>query len=151
LNHSNAPAPNERPSALPAALGLALAALLILGLGLWTATRRKTDPGSPSVTVIQPARDTVVSHQLTLRFSSSLPLSLQPTGWGAGRYHLHALVNGQERMAAAADIRTLSDSTYEWQLADLPDSARIQLVWALPNHRRLTQGASRLIRVHVRP
>ena len=149
MSHPAGTAPSGRPSALPAAIGVALAALAILGLGLWTASR--PDTAHPTVTLISPAQDTSVSGELALRFRSSRPLVLQPTGWGTGRYHLHVLVNGQERMPGPNDIRALDSDLYQWRLTDLPDSARVQLVWALPNHQRLAEGASHTVRVNSRP
>jgi hypothetical protein len=100
------------------------------------------------VSLLSPGSDTTTNGSIRLHFQTTRPLVLQPTGWGAGRFHLHALVNGMERMPAAADIVALPDGGYQWLLSDLPDSARVQLVWALPSHQRLTEGASalRLIR-----
>jgi hypothetical protein len=142
-----------RPPLLPAIVGITLAALLFLTLGLWTAARRNSTGPRPIVTILAPATDTVThGGALSLYFQSTVQLRLQPAGWGSGRYHLHALVNGQERMPAAADITSTRDGSYLWRLTDLPDSAAIQLVWALPNHVRLPDGASRIILIrHARP
>ncbi len=142
--------PEARPSVLPAVIGLFLAGLLILALGFWTATRKNQDPPIPTVTLVRPSADTTVDGALTLEFRTGRKLSLQPAGWGSGRYHLHALVNGSERMPAPADIRSMGGDRYSWVLSALPDSAQIQLVWALPNHQRRSEGASRAIQVSRR-
>ena len=138
----------SRPSPLPAIIGISLAGALILVLGFWVSRRQPADDRQPEVHLISPGSDTTTDGSLRLQFQTTRPLELQPTGWGAGRFHLHALVNGVERMPAARDILALPGGDYQWLLPDLPDSAQVQLVWALPTHQRLTEGASatRLIR-----
>ena len=140
----------SRPSLTPAVIGIALAGALILVLGFWTA-RRPVRVGHPQVDLLQPGRDTTVSGPLTLVFRSSQRLAMLPTGWGTGRHHVHVLANGVELMPAAADIRPLGNDRYAWVLAGLPDSAQLQLVWALPNHTRQAAGASRSVLVRTQP
>ena len=138
----------NRPSPLPAVIGIGLAGALILVLGFWVSRRQPADDRQPEVSLLSPGSDTTTDGSVRLQFQTTRPLVLQPTGWGAGRFHLHALVNGVERMPAASDIQPLPGGDYQWLLSDLPDSAQVQLVWALPSHQRLTEGASalRLIR-----
>ena len=145
---SVSPPSGNRPSLLPAIIGISLAGALILVLGFWVSGRPPADDGQPEVRLLSPGSDTTTDGAVLLQFQTTRSLALQPTGWGAGRYHLHAMVNGVERMPAAADIQALHDGGYQWLLSDLPDSAQVQLVWALPSHQRLTDGASalRLIR-----
>ena len=132
----------NRPSLLPAIIGISLAGALILVLGFWVSRRQPADDRQPEVHLLSPGSDTTTNGSVRLQFQTTRPLALQPTGWGAGRFHLHALVNGVERMPAAADIQSLPGGDYQWLLSDLPDSAQVQLVWALPSHQRLTEGAS---------
>jgi hypothetical protein len=136
------PLANQRPSLLPAVIGIGLAGVLILVLGFWVAQRPTAAGQQPEVRIISPAGDTTTDGTVTVRFSTSRPLELLPTGWGAGRYHLHALVNGIERMPAAHDIRPSPAGDYLWTLSDLPDSTELQLVWALPSHQQTGAGAS---------
>ena len=138
----------SRPSLLPAVIGLVLAGALILVLGFWTASRPER-ADHPTVDLLQPARDTTVTGPLTLVFRTSQRLNMEPTGWGTGRHHIHVLANGIELMPAAADIRPVGNDRYEWVLTSLPDSVQLQLVWALPNHSRLTAGSSRSVLVRT--
>jgi hypothetical protein len=148
----NSPVSNSRrPSLVPAVIGFAIAGVLILTLGFWTASRRISTRETPLITVLQPAQDTVISGDLTLRFASTIELAIQPAGWGSGRFHIHALVNGAERMPAPVDIQVVGDREYVWTLSALPASAEVQLVWALPDHRRTASGASGAILVRTRP
>ena len=126
------PPAGNRPSLLP----------LILVLGFWVSRRPPADDRQPEVRLLSPGADTTSDGSVRLQFQTTRPLELQPTGWGTGRFHLHALVNGVERMPAASDIQALPGGDYQWLLSDLPDSAQVQLVWALPSHQRLPQGAS---------
>jgi hypothetical protein len=121
----------------------------VLVLGFWTA-KRPDRADHPQVDLLHPAGDTTVTGPLTLVFWTSQPLSMQPTGWGTGRHHVHVLANGVELMPAADDIRPLGNDRYAWVLANLPDSAQLQLVWALPNHTRLVEGSSRSVLVRTR-
>ena len=142
--------PANRPSVVPAIIGIGLAALLMLALGLWVSQRAPAENRQPEVRIISPTGDTSTAGSVALVFETTRPLELLPTGWGVGRYHLHAMVNDVERMPAARDVQPLSESQYRWVLFNLPDSARVQLVWATPSHQRLTEGASAqpLIRRH---
>ncbi|MEX2281705.1 MAG: hypothetical protein WEE89_04360 [Gemmatimonadota bacterium] len=141
MNPGDSPA-DQRPSLLPVIIGIGLAGALILGLGFWVARRPAAAGQQPEVRIISPAGDTTTDGSVTLRFATSRPLELVPTGWGAGRYHLHAMVNGVERMPAASAIRPLSAGDYQWTLSELPDSAEVQLVWALPTHQQTGAGSS---------
>lgn len=138
---------SQRPSIVPAVIGFGLGGLLILVVGLWTASRRAVPAVVPRITLLQPSRDTTISGDLILRFTSTLTLSQQTAGWGAGRHHLHALVNGTEVMPAPADVARTGPNEYAWTIRAIPDSARVQLIWALPNHRRLTAGASQTVQI----
>jgi hypothetical protein len=141
---------SHRPSLLPVIIGISLAGALILVLGFWVSRRQPTSADQPRATLDSPARDTTITGPLQLEFRTEPPIRIQPTGWGTGRHHLHVLVNGVERMPAATDIEALGDTAYSWTLTGLPDSADVQLVWALPNHQRLTAGSSQPVRVHTR-
>jgi hypothetical protein len=130
-------------------IGFGLAGFLILGLGVWTAKRPPSARRTPQIQLLQPTRDTVISGALTLRFATDAALALQPAGWGTGRFHIHALVNGVEQMPAPTDIRAAGNREYIWTFSDLPDSAEVVLVWALPDHRRTSEGASHAIQVRA--
>ncbi len=146
------PLPPTRPSLLPAAIGISVAGAVILVLGFWVSDRSPARNAYPSITILSPVSDTTISGALALDFETGTPIEPLPAGWGAGRYHLHALINGLERMPAPADIQALPNGRYRWTLSGLPDSAVVQLVWALPSHQRLAADASvvRVVRT-VRP
>ena len=135
-----------RPSLAPVIIGISLAAFTLLGLGLWV-SQRDPRPTHPSITLISPAADTVSADSITLVFETSVPLTLQPTGWGAGRYHLHAVAGNVELMPGAAQIKPISGNRYNWTIPPVASATPIQLMWSLPNHRRLSQGASHQVTV----
>ena len=144
---NESPAPNGRPSLLPVVIGFSFAGILLLAVSYW-ATQRQKNPSAetpPALTLLSPARDTVITDTFTIQFRTGSPLRLGPAGWAAGRYHLHALLDGVELMPGAADIRQLPEGSYSWTFTMARPGA-FQLVWALPNHTRLRQGATDPIR-----
>ena len=141
--------PPDRPSLLPIVIGFTLAGVFILALGFWAAHRSPGD-SHPTIRLLSPSRDTVARGTVTLRFHTSVPLHLQPTGWGAGRFHIHAMVNATELMPGAASIRGLGDRVYEWSIPAPDSAATLQLFWSLPNHARVPAGASQPIRIQPR-
>ena len=140
--------PSEQPRFYSIVIGFALAGVLILGLGFWVS--RRPTPAQPSVMLLSPNRDTTFDRELDLHFETSIPLRLLPTGWGNGRYHLHALVDSVEVMAGAQDLQPTGANRFRWTLRGITRPARVQLIWALPNHGRLQTGASAVIRVSPR-
>jgi hypothetical protein len=136
---------DSRTPLYPVVIGFALAGVLILALGFWVA--RRPDRVAPRVVLISPAGDTAIAGPLELYFESSIPLQLTHTGWGNGPHHLHALIDSVEVMAAASDLRPAGDRRYRWTLTRIERPVTVQLVWALPNHGRLTTGASQVVRV----
>lgn len=138
-------AESGRTPLLPTLIGFGLAGALILLLGFWTAIRRASP--EPTLILISPRQDTTVPGTLKVLFESNLTLRLQSTGWGSGRYHVHALLDSTELMPAAADIRSLGSNRYEWVLPAPRRPQRLQLIWALPNHARLGTGNSASIRI----
>ena len=143
----NAPIPtDQRPSLLPAVIGILLMGVVILVLGFWVSSRPASVAAHPTVTLISPSQDTSTAGPLTLRFTTSHELELLANGWGTGRYHLHAMMGSRELMPAAADIRRAGE-IYEWTLPAPDQSVQVQLVWSLQNHQRQSDGASRSITI----
>jgi hypothetical protein len=97
-------------------LGFVFAGVLLLVIGFWTAQRQQNPPADtvPVVTLLSPASDTAVGGALTVSFETSAPRRPGPAGWAAGRYHLHALLDGIELMLGANDIHQLRTGTYSW-------------------------------------
>jgi hypothetical protein len=129
-------------------LGFVVAGVLLLVIGFWTAQRQQNPPADavPVVTLLSPASDTTVGGALTVHFKTSAPLRLGPAGWAAGRYHLHALLDGVELMPGATDIRQVEGGGYTWAVTPVRPGV-FQLLWARPDHTRVSQSASRQIRL----
>lgn len=140
--------PPQRTSLTPVIIGFALAASLLFLLG-WLANRSRNaaPPITPRVVLVSPARDTTAGDSLTLTFTTSIPIELQQTGWGAGRYHLHTMVNTVELMPGPADIVPVGEDRYTWTVPLRDSVSTIYMLWALPNHSRLPDGASDTIAV----
>ena len=140
------PIADTPPSLLPVIVGFLLAGVALLVLGFWVANREPVDT-TPTLRLLSPARDTATAGPITLHFSTDRELTLQPTGWGSGRYHVHVLVGAVELMPGPSDIRPTGERTYAWSIPAVEDTATVQLVWSLPNHSRLPRGASNAIRI----
>jgi|GEM_PF-1721376 len=137
------PTTPPRRTLMPVIIGFAFAALLLFALG-WLSRRARNAATavSPSVVLIAPARDTTAGDSLSLTFSTSIPIELQQTGWGAGRYHLHTMVNTVELMPAAVDIKPIGENRYTWTVPLRDSVSTVYMLWALPNHSRVPEGAS---------
>ena len=142
----------DRPSLVPIVLGFLLAGVALLALGFWAASRRAApiSESHPSVVLRLPARDTVLDGPITLEFSTSRKLTLLPTGWGTGRYHLHALAGSRELMPGPGDIVSVRANIYRWTLPPISQTVEVRLIWALPNHSRVAGGSSHAVRISPR-
>jgi hypothetical protein len=128
-----------RRSIAPVVFGLVLTGAFLVAIGYAASQRRKAEAiTAPQVMVLSPADGDVVPAPITVRFTSSRPLTPAVGGWGDGRYHIHAVINGREYMPAAADIEGTPDGSYIWRIAaDAKGAATLSLVWADRAHRRL--------------
>jgi hypothetical protein len=85
---------------------------------------------------------------VSLVFRTSATIQPDPSGWAAGEFHLHAAIDGAERMAAPGEIQRLGGNLYRWQLGTLyPGRRSIRLFWATPDHRAAPGGDSVVVRV----
>ena len=135
---------------LPVFIGVGLTVLLLIALGYLAERRRNAPPLAQAIHVVQPASGAAVDSPLVLHFTTSESLSLQPTGWGTERLHLHARVGGIEYMPAAADI-TMRDSVFTWTLPGVPRGTHaITLGWADLRHRELSAGRTPELSVTIR-
>ena len=141
-----------RRSFAPILLGLALTVGLLALIGYSASKRRAAESaGAPQLTITKPARGETVDSPLAVHFTSTRPISLQPSGWLHGRLHLHANVNDVQFMPAVTDIRALDSMTYSWTLHGVgKGAARLYVGWGDPAHRELSQGASDTISVTIR-
>ena len=123
---------------------------MLIGLGYLAEKRRHAAPLAQPINIIQPLDQQVVDSPLVLRFKTSEPLKLHPTGWGTDRLHLHARVGSIEFMPAAAEI-TATDSGFSWVLAGVPRGRHtINVGWADLHHRELSAGRAAPFTVTVR-
>jgi len=130
--------------------------LTLLFLGFWAAgldrdPERFAAKPAPPITILEPADGDTVGTDITLVFETPAPLRLTPSGWLAGRLHVHANVNGVELMPAAADMEEVGKNRFAWRLLpQRPGPATIRMEWATPDHRAVEAGGSPEIRVFVR-
>lgn len=138
----------QRTSLMPVIIGFAIAASMLVLLG-WLSSRSRNagPPVTPQVVLVAPTSDTTAADSITLTFSTNIPIELQQTGWGSGRYHLHTMVNTVELMPAAVDIKPIGDNRYTWTVPLRDSVSTIYMLWALPNHSRLAEGSSDTITV----
>ena len=129
----------QRRSIAPVVFAVVLTGAFLVAIGYAASQRRKAEANTaPQVRVLSPAAGDIVAAPITVRFTSSRPLEPAEGGWGDGRYHIHALINGREYMPAAADIEAGPDGTYTWRIAaSVKGAATLTLVWADRGHRRL--------------
>ena len=135
---------------LPVFIGVGLTVLLLIGLGYLAERRRNAAPLAQPIRIIAPAAGQAVDSPLVLRFTTSESLTLQPTGWGTERLHVHARVGGIEYMPAAADI-VKQDSVFAWTLPAVPRGTHtVTLGWADLHHRELSAGRTPALTVTIR-
>lgn len=106
----------------------------------------------PAIAVLEPRDGAELSGRVALVFDAGTPMRQGPAGWvAAGRYHLHALVDGTEVMAAPDEVQPLGGTRYRWTLPPLPaGERRITLRWSGPDHRTLEEGGAPPRTVRVR-
>ncbi len=98
----------------------------------------------PEVTVLEPESGSIFSGRVTLVFRTPEEMVRTADGWQTGgSFHLHALVDGTELMAAPGEVQPLGGGRYRWTLPALPAGEhRLRLTWAGPDHRTFQQGGS---------
>lgn len=134
---------------LPVIIGIALTAALLVVLGYLARLRRNAEPATPVLTILHPGPEPVDSP-LIVRFASTEPLELAPTGWVSGRWHLHARVNGAEYMPAATDLVS-EDSIYTWTItAARRGAVAIQLGFANEQHREILSSRTAVVSTILR-
>jgi hypothetical protein len=145
-------APAGPSGTLPAIIGLALAGIGILALGLWLGTRERV-PAVPALTLVTPAAGEAVDRPLVLVFDvSPTRLRIGPGGWGVGTLHIHAWIDEREFMPAAADIEYIgSPARYRWVIDGVEPGERTARVgWSDAQHRPVAAGMSDTVRFTVR-
>lgn len=148
-------AAHGRASVRSTVIAFVVLGITVLSLGFWVAgLDRTSDPFSlqaaPPVTIIEPADGDAVGSSITLVFETPARLQLYPSGWAAGRLHLHAIVDGIEIMPAAVDIEAVGRNRFTWKLpAQRPGPRTIRLEWATPDHQPVEAGGSSEIQVYV--
>jgi hypothetical protein len=123
-------------------IGIALTAVFLIALAWLAQQRRNAAPLARPIRMISPADQAVLDSPLVVRFTTSEPLALHPSGWGTDKLHLHARVGAVKHMPAAADI-TRTDSVFTWTLTAVPRGMHpLKLGWADRRHRELSAGAT---------
>lgn len=137
---------------LPIVVGMVLTGLLLATLAYLANARNEVESRAiPQLSITAPLSGAVIDSPLVIRFTSTEPIHLQPTGWGHRRLHLHAWVNGVEIMPAAADITVPEPGSYSWTLgATAPGVVRMYVGWADMSHRPITPGSSDTVNVQIR-
>ena len=131
--------------------GMVLAAMVLL----LTAALGREDTAliaaPPPLELIAPAPSDSIEGALELVFRTDARLQPQPGGWGVDGLHVHAEINGREIMPAASDISMRPDGAYTWTIGRAPaGEATVRLRWSDLDHRPLEEGATPVVRVHVR-
>ena len=131
--------------------GLLLLALIVAITSLirGSSSEAQAVPAQPLV-LAEPRSGASVQNPVELIFTTPVPLTQTPMGWGAESLHLHAAVNGQDVMPGGPEITSLGGERYRWMLRvpGLGDYT-LQLFWSGPDHAPLAEGASDVIRVRV--
>lgn len=136
-------------------LGIVGGAMLVAALAFLVAGGAGDDgevaaSGPSPLVLISPGDGAVLEGPVELVFTASgADLEPNPTGWGAEGFHVHADIDGVERMPAMADIRRTGDR-YTWTLADPPTGeVTVRLVWSDARHRPVAEGASDAVTVVI--
>lgn len=145
-------AESERRNLMPIVIGIAFTCVFLVLLAYLAQRRKSAGQDVPQLLVTNPLANAVVDSPLVVRFTSSAPIELQPTGWGYQHMHLHAALDNEQYMPAAADITQVDSVTYDWLIA-APRSPRprhLHLGWADMAHRPLPYGGSTPVEVTIR-
>ncbi len=148
---ANQGAPNTAKS--DRILGAIGGAMIVLALILFVNAliRPSVTDGPPRLELLEPTSGDIVSQPLTIRFSSTAPLTVQPGGWGVPSFHIHVEVAGVELMPNPNDLRPAAVGEYLWELPTLESGpTTMQLFWADAAHRAVADGSSRTIEIEVR-
>jgi hypothetical protein len=142
----------QRRSIAPVVTGIFFTVALLAFIGYAASKRRAAEADTvPQITVLTPSSGAVVDSPLVVRFVTSHPISLQSGGWGYGRFHLHAWIDGVAHMPAAADIQPAGDSLYEWTFTSYtPTGGQLSLGWADQAHREWPSGSSAPIQIRIK-
>ena len=129
---------------LPVFIGVFLTATLLAVLAYLASKRIAEISAVPTLSIISPKMNEAVDSPLVVRFTASTPVALRPTGWGVANLHLHAWVNDQQIMPAAADIHDLGAMMYEWKMPAVgrDRAIRLHLGWADMAHKPVPEGNS---------
>lgn len=136
-------------------IGLVVLAVVFLFVGEGddgAAAEPASVPPPPVVTLHRPADGEAVSGAFPVEFETGAEMREGPSGWVAdGYYHLHAMIDGSELMAAPGQVRRLGGGRYRWTLPPLPPGEhRVRLQWSGPDHRTIAGGGSPEVRVLAR-
>ncbi|MEX2571460.1 MAG: hypothetical protein WD737_09135 [Gemmatimonadota bacterium] len=130
--------------------GMMLIAVLLLIFGGAGDTEQAVEGTPPQMRLLSPADGDTVPSPVQLHFESDAPLSVQPGGWGAAGFHIHAEVDGREAMPGPADIRRAADGSYVWSLAAVPAGERaLRLLWSDGQHAPVGSGSDAPISVVI--
>lgn len=135
----------------PVVIGIALTCVLLVGLAYLANQRKAADAEpAPQLTILTPADGAALDSPLVIRFVSTRPLELKPSGWGYRSLHLHVWVDSIQLMPAASEI--IADSSqYRWLLPGVSRGRkRLHLGWADQAHRPVTQGGSETVSATIR-
>lgn len=132
-------------------------ALMIAGAVVLLLWGGEGDGGSapddvPALAVRQPADGVRVPIGVPVEvvFTSEREIRPMPGGWGTDSLHLHLRVGGVEYMPAAGDIQRLPNGFYRWSFGPLDEGLHVlRLFWSDTQHRPLTEGSSRGVRIVV--
>lgn len=97
----------------------------------------------PLVSLVSPARGSVVDQPVTLEFETDAPLARDATGWSADRLHLHVLIGATEVMPGPADVQPLGGGRFRWTLPRVePGQYPVRILWSDENHQPIRAGGS---------
>ncbi|MQA90770.1 MAG: hypothetical protein GEU90_11105 [Gemmatimonas sp.] len=131
-------------------IGMFLAAVWLLLFG-GPPDGLSNDGAPPQLQLLAPSRGDTVPAPIGLQFSSPVPLTNQPGGWGAKGFHLHAEIDGREWMPGPSDIRRQADGSYAWAVAKLsPGDHSLRIVWSDADHMPVTGGGTKQAPIVVR-
>lgn len=149
--------PRRRTRSVPdRVLGALGAGMMVLALVVLIAGGEEDGVGRPlaappAVTWLAPTSGSALSGPLVIEFDAAEELAPQPSGWGAGGFHLHLRLDALELMPGPGDVVALPSGGYRWTVGQLePGPHSLRIFWSDAQHQEVEGGASEVVEVEAR-
>jgi hypothetical protein len=153
MTNDSAPAPEPRMLTSDKVYGAVAAIAIVLALFFLVrggASDTTAVDRAPRLTVEDPRPGAELAQPVVVTFNART--ELRPDGSAAGgTRHIHARIGGRELMPGAADVKSVSGTTYSWTLPRLPAGpTALRIFWSDASHKPIGGAQSDSVPVVLR-